>query len=645
MATRLKTTEWVIPTSATLADNTLTAMSVITAYIPEFSGTVTIKRAKVRIHSTTAAGAGLGNYTSRRIDVSVGGAGATSYTSGGTLTLSGEDNCQYFNCDCTAHFTANWTSGTSKTIALSVLLDHSNATPPTHANLCATLTLTYEYDDTQTTQIKTVYIPLNAPVGALATSKPGTATATIPALDTELPEASKTIRNMALVVQGTLAGASGSADGTLSMQVDTYTAYTSNSMECGAASDLWLTFQTPLAYYDSGGSSAGIGMDTSTTHGFYLWASVARHHHQQAYLMVTYEFNASSSTSLFVSVRLPVSSVAHAGGTTSNEFYRFTTELWIAEPATVTSKQIAFYAFWHQQGAVASPNWRVGTGSFVGYTDTPAVLCGSNGCMVRNDAAFTLARGKNTITADVYSSDSNDLMAGIGGYFLLNYTCGKPTQGVGAANHTVEWPTTLTFVETGTFKRTATAAAIGLPETAYFLQSYGLIVEAIQENAGQLYLVSVMLERSNAAGQWYQVVSGNVITDPEGGSPCVVFGEAIGVTKQFVGDLRTGRIDLEDTRRVVCCVAAAAWMSVNQWITYHSVTFAVAGTVSGYADADGAGLTVTLHRVSDGLQVGSATTTAGGAYSITWFDDTENVFASCREDSTHVGRSDNVTPT
>ena len=44
MATRLKTIDFVIPGPTTVADNTLTALTTITAYIPEFSGAVTIKK-------------------------------------------------------------------------------------------------------------------------------------------------------------------------------------------------------------------------------------------------------------------------------------------------------------------------------------------------------------------------------------------------------------------------------------------------------------------------------------------------------------------------------------------------------------------------------------------------------------------------
>lgn len=75
MATRLKTIEFAVPQLNTLADNTLTAMTSLTAYIPEFSGTVTFKKAVVNVSIQEGATTTTGNYTSRRIDVNVGGAG------------------------------------------------------------------------------------------------------------------------------------------------------------------------------------------------------------------------------------------------------------------------------------------------------------------------------------------------------------------------------------------------------------------------------------------------------------------------------------------------------------------------------------------------------------------------------------------
>lgn len=80
------------------------------------------------------------------------------------------------------------------------------------------------------------------------------------------------------------------------------------------------------------------------------------------------------------------------------------------------------------------------------------------------------------------------------------------------------------------------------------------------------------------------------------------------------------------------------------WITYHTITFTISGTVSGYS-GDGSGLTVSIYRADNKEIVGETTTAAGGGYSLTWYDNTIDIFGECREDATHVGRSDNSTAT
>lgn len=641
MATRLKTIQYGIPQLASLADNTLTAMTVITAYIPEFSGTVTIKKAIVEL-SVNDASTTLGNYTSRSIDVSVGGATATSYTNANLESNSGEQTMLFYAADATTHFTTNWTTGTSKTVAISVLVDHASASGIIMNNVSATVYITYEYDDTQTTQVKTVYIPLDAPVGTLATTKPGTATDTIPALDTFCPESTKTFRNMHIIVQGNVKNSGSTTDSTLSLQIDTLTDYTSATLEMGVVSDYWARFVWTTHYYDSGGIAAGLGMTTNATHGFYIWASVARHNHQQAYMVVTYEFDATGSTGILVSVLLPMQA-ALMGGTASTDFERMERVLWIEEPGTIANTKIAFYAFWEQVSAISTLNWRIGTGSFVTYTDAAAVLCGSNGCMVRLDSAFTLARGINTLNADVYRSDTTNFGMGISGFFIVNYTANKPSQGYGAANHTVKWNSGLTFDGATATNRKTAAFAVSIPETDYFINSYGCYLAHMTNTTTTFGGLTIMAEKTNAAGQWITADTINGHTDPEKGLHQHFAGLRNDMYR-YPSDPGPGRLDPEGTRRwwISYSNAGTGFMYLDIWITYHAITYTVSGTISGSA---GGSVSIGLWRTSNKELALTTSRVGNGAYSITWYDNTETLYAEAREDATHVGRSDNGTAT
>jgi hypothetical protein len=200
MATRLKTVEYTMPVLASMVDNTLTALTSITISLPEAPSGTDFKSVIALVSAMQTASAG-GNITTRRVDFSVGGATAGTHTNSDLYTGSGEDVFVFHAANMTSHFVANWTTGTSKTFAASVLIN-GNATAAAFTNVNVTIYITYEYDDTATTQIKTVRIPLNAPVGALGTAKPGTALDTIPNLSTELPEASKVYRSSYITLQG-----------------------------------------------------------------------------------------------------------------------------------------------------------------------------------------------------------------------------------------------------------------------------------------------------------------------------------------------------------------------------------------------------------------------------------------------------------
>jgi hypothetical protein len=77
-------------------------------------------------------------------------------------------------------------------------------------------------------------------------------------------------------------------------------------------------------------------------------------------------------------------------------------------------------------------------------------------------------------------------------------------------------------------------------------------------------------------------------------------------------------------------------------MTYHTITYTVSGSVTGSA-----GGTVNLELERDGTDelVLSTSRTGNGSFSFTWYDNTENVYVSAREDSTHLGRSDQGTAT
>ena len=135
-------------------------------------------------------------------------------------------------------------------------------------------------------------------------------------------------------------------------------------------------------------------------------ATVARCNHAQAYLVVTYEYNEAATTRVMNDLLLPMDLSSPTGASTASDYQRATREFWIQEPGAITTHRLAFFPFWGAAAALTGLNMRIGTGAFVAYTDTANAQCGSNAAMVRNDAAFTLARGRNSLNFDMYSTTS-----------------------------------------------------------------------------------------------------------------------------------------------------------------------------------------------------------------------------------------------
>lgn len=629
MATRLKTVKYAFPALASLTNNTLTTLTQITVYLPE-TGTKTFRSVVAHVTFDDIITATGGTLTTKTLNCRVGAAAYTSVANANTLTNSGENASFWLSADYTSHFTTNW-SGTSMTCDFQLQINQSTGTTTGMVNVCVTLDITYEYDDTSTTHVKTVLIPLNAPVGTIATT--ATTYDTIPVLDTYLPEASKTYRQIFVVMQGNEHRNAATTDHTMTLRIGTATVTTGN-YEGALASDRFFRYVWDVtSAYPS----------TAATQTWQPTATVARVNHFQAYLVVTYEFAPGSSSTIMNSVMLPMDLASPMGGTTSSDYQRGTRELFIEEPTTITTSRVAYYVFWQQIAAISTLNFRIGTGSFTAYTDAASVLCGSNAAMVRNDSAFTLARGRNTLNFDVYRSDTADFGWNISGFWIVNYTSGKATDGVGAHNHTVEWGVQQNGTAAAASNYQIAASAPTIPETNYFITAVGnqMIVQSSGTVAPSGF--TILAERLSAEGgvEWEPSYIDSAQTDPEIGV-YTMYSQTRTFYRRWPGDTHVGnRVDFETSRRravyLIGSTAVTGWISLNLVFTYHTITKTVSGTISGSA---GGTVTIGMWRGGTGEKLLETSRTGNGSYSFTWYDDTENVFAEAYESATLVGRSD-----
>lgn len=617
MATRLKTVEYWFSELETLNDLTDTNFSQITIYIPEGSSSVSFKSATLSIIVQDGA-ATVANINSRQTSLQLGSAGYSAVTNSNLITNSGENKWVDHSADFTSYFNTNW-SGTSMTCDARLLIDSAGTSAWRSAT--ALLTITYEYDDTVTTQIKTVRIPLNAPFTQLGTTQPGSATDTIPALDTYLPEDSVTIRQSTIIIQGNEESGA-TTDSSLSMRIDSDSTRTTELHEKGSNAASWYRHVWQPSF------------STASTHSFYLWASVTDYDHPQVWMVVTYEFDADATTSVLNSVLLPMEFDSPMGGPTSSDYQRASRDLWIQEPGTISIQACALFVHWDQAAAIAGLNMRVGTGSFNSVTSVAAALAGGCGAMIRCESEIgSLDRGKNTLQADIYRTDTTDFGWNVSSWWLINYTSDKHTLGVGAHNHSVCWNFFTQDTSAASVTREVSATAIEIPENERFINSIGVHYQYLTNTTGNAAGAVVQVERLSAEGgnKWETIYSDISHTDPEQGIR-QIWGTARSVFKRWPDDPDTDRLSVETARRYKLYLAqnASSYDHLDMWVTYHSIYYTVNGSLSGW-NGDGSGYTVRVWRsgVSSGWDLlQEVTTSAGGSWSVIWYDDTDRIICS-----------------
>ncbi len=626
MATSTKTICYAFPVLTSAANNTLTPISPITVYIPE-SG-VSITRAWVDVSMDDIATAGA-TINARTVDLQLNVLGYSTTTNGNILSTSSENTAIISTRDFTTYFQTNW-AGPSMTCDLQVLTNQSTGTTLGMVNICAILYITYEYDDTSSTHIKTVWIPLNAPRTSLPAVK--TSHDTIPALDTYLPETSKTYRSVYVVTRANRVHAN-TTDYTVSYELSSLGVHTTQSYEAALSTDVYTRYVWDITAY----------ITTNTTHTFNVWASVAgRYSCMQAWMVVTYEFDPAATTSVMNSLLLPAEFDSPMGGLTAADYQRSSREFWMPEDNPVIQK-IACLVNWNAIASEVGLAARVGTGSFLGYTNTGSgVVAGDKTMMIRNDApsGLTFQKGRNQLTVDIYNTSNSIRGLNVGCLWIVNYTSDVSPNGISANNKTILWVYTISG---GNAQQLITnPPPFSIPETNHFIVGLGYEFKYINNGSFVSQGVTIGVERLASEG--------GIIWEPAyadaGGHDIEVgvntkYSQSRSIFKRWNGDYNSNRLDLATARRYRTWIASnvadpAIHESLTGMITYHSSVRTVSGSITGSA---GGTVDIYLHRASTGEIVLSTSQIGNGSFSFDWYDDTEDLFVSAYESTTKKGRS------
>lgn len=649
-ANRVKTVEYMLPNILNQVTQSASAGSYtdsadLTVYVPETTSR-TILGARLEVTAYNYLYANSSNVSGWGIRCSCdGGSNWTNATIASALNESDENYTYVMTADVTAEFTARF-SGASDTVRWGYYI-YGTATTTGWSNASCKLILTYEYDDTaHSTRVKTVHIPIESINARLTTSYAeicqGTAVNQIPQLTGAgspfLPEASVTLRQVFLELWGNTIPNS-TTDGALTLRLDTGgTTYAYNTIDNTQDSSSTLRVMWDISAETFTAAKALYAVVTGTTMIGFLGG----------WLTVTYEYDHSSSTTILNSLVMGLGEDSNNVLASGDKSMVSVTRS-LQEPGTLALKQSGIWITYQSGNTSDTFTFNAGSQATTGYTPTAdGSMCGMASIVQRIDAganrgaALSIARGENTFTAEWYVGTANRI-GDVSCLMMLNYTSDKASGGDGVHAHSCYFPLFASNRALGTIVQAAATVAPKIIETNYWLMSVVpmIYITGIGVALDSLLLTVERLGTESPAGGWEELFS-SIFTNVGENGCWINNGVCRFAFKRWPNDTDTSRMDIEGNRQWRI-VGTTKQYGLGVWVTWHSHTYTIAGTVSGYVDADGAGLTVGVHRADTGEFVGNATTTSGGAYTFTWYDNTINMYCEVYENGTHIGRSDNST--
>lgn len=644
-----------LATNTTLATATRHDFAAITVFVSESTPTFLSAEVEITCRSayTTAR-----NLTGVRIGIKLG-AVAFSDTDYTPTAVPATSRNYTFRAkqDVTTYFNTNWT-GTSMSCQVGVAFATSVADIVN--NVTANLLLTYSYDDNGGvgTYIKTVRIPIQSQHTTLTNvmqevgtggTNPAPANQ-IPPLDTFLPEDSKVIRQAFIEMVGNDGRLPAGTDFNLQIEIDSTGTVNRATLEGALQSACW--FKDNYIY------DTTVHL-TSAAHAFKAASSLTNTFPCfGAVLYVTYEYDAESAT-ILNSLYLPLKGTDcgfFLPGTATADATQWEVDLWVEEPGTITLVQsgVVVYTVGQLSQAITLNFWAGGQAERSYAWQSLSSYTGNSWFVHRVDqgtSPWALSRGYNQLYVHGYNT-ADQRQSIMGGFAIINYTSDRAANGPGVHNISCafsryDFPTSGTVLGPRLIA-TATQKFPDFNSTVWSLSSIG--VDRLcwtGNNISYFEFAEEVLPGEFNGEDW--VFSDRPWFQPN--TACALYELTLQYTNTFnMSSLETGMMDPEASR--TCRGAwsgmanAALWDAARWWVTFHTIEFEVTGTVSGYPSGDGSGITVELWSEDRGVKVASAVTVIGGAYTISGLvDNAESYFTEAYVDATHVGRSDNITPT
>lgn len=657
--------------NTTLGSNIIYSIGTSSIHIPENSISTPVSFSEVYVETMyndicTATGMSLNRH---HVAVTISGTQAVRSESA-TLSNTGENIAgilgpyEFLNL-----FTASFGTNTIASCSVDAFFTQSGGTTTGVRGVNSLMGITYIYEDTSPTQSKSIIIPLYTKSGSVTTTT-NDVWAIIPALvsgtnGTEgyLVEASCSISDYFLVLEGNDCNNAGTTDFNLTYAIDSGASTALNTIETGLATDLWHRY---IIKFPSSSIPS-----LNNTHSLNLWASTTtKHNNITAKLYVTYNFIPSLTTRYLNSYKLAMEIDSPITGGTINASQSantFNRTLIVAEPGNIVLRNsgVEFYHY-----AAASPGLalRVNNQSNQRVYDSLGGVIGGmyqvfhgfgSGSYFRNQTVITeqnalpsFSNGENDIVISVHRTNAN-LVYNNSGYIYMNYISDTSSLGISHHPHTIE------YLIRSMSATTVTENTIGLNLNAYnrmiqFRDEYWWNVAIGVENhfwnptSVNFFATDVTLLPSESISMNQGGITRGIrrlYGDYTVGDGELTYGRwvvrARSDFKRHPRDQDSDRLHPTGSRQWKTIAAASIRYGNKLFITYHQITGSIGGTIS---NSNGGEVLLKLFKTSTNELYDAKSRTGDGTYSFDVYDPYTDYFVTAYEDNTYKGRSKNGTP-
>jgi len=559
--------------------------------------------------------------------------------------------------DFTSFFNA-FVPSNSSSINLEAFSYYENIAGVAMQNASFKLYCTYEHDDIDTTYIKTAIIPLESPITGLSTTAPGIiGNQQIPRLVTSasfpgfLPESDINIRDYFIEIEGNESSGGSSTDIQLTGSITSSFSNVRTTffpIERALSSDTYdrLIWSVPTSSLPNVSQSHNFGLRTNIT-------SDAAFRHVPVNLYVTYEYNKTTTTQVNNTVLLGwnLNAPLNLGGGGFVGTANVAQNTFIIPESNPILQQSALRMQWADTSTVGTLAVRVDSqNSSTAYTDGGGAICGMKSLQHRFDisasnqhaseSGVVLRKGVNYINSSFFVTSTTIPATNTNGYYIINYKSDiHPTKGVDGCTRYYyfsnrQWPisdqSSPTYYTSSFNYNLSNSSSLYVVDTIHNYISFERNATTLL-NLGIQYTGSESTTLSNIYPK-ETIWRGTILSDPEAGSFITTLSTS-NFFKNYITSPKSNLMDPFTTRNYVnlydsptTTVQYTLFASTNILVA-HSYTFDFTGSIYNY-NGDGSGIPVTIYQSGSVEAILNLTSTVGGKFSGTWFDDSTPIFAS-----------------